>query len=91
MEHKKSNHSWDEEEIKKYLEQSAEAEEMCIRDSRSIVRLVQGEKTGAVRAGTLLFWNHLLFCHRSRNRWNLIHKIWFTYHMGFLRLFIDQF
>ena len=45
----------------------------------------------AVRAGTLLFWNHLLFCHRSRNRWNFIHKIWFTYHMGFLRLFIDQF
>ncbi len=28
MEHKKSNHSWDEEEIKKYLEQSAEAEEI---------------------------------------------------------------
>lgn len=28
MEHKKSNHSWDEEEIKKYLEHSAEAEEI---------------------------------------------------------------
>lgn len=28
MEDKKRNHSWDEEEIKKYLEQSAEAEEI---------------------------------------------------------------
>ena len=28
MEDKKRNHSWDEEEIKKYLEQSAEVEEI---------------------------------------------------------------
>lgn len=47
MEHKKSNHSWDEEEIKKYLEQSAEAEEIPPElETENMQKYIKTQTTG---------------------------------------------
>ena len=75
MEHKKSNHSWDEEEIKKYLEQSAEAEEIPPElETENMRKYIKTQTTGEQQKKHKKYnWKHQTLvscCNRSMSMYH---------------------